>query len=272
MMIQWQPPSAEELVNYWRERYPNAQVGILEHLANAKLILMNQNDGLATLQGLQQQMGNRPLDDSLADIEQQQGFQRREVVQDLLSRDDFQAHLRIPRHIFDVGTPFDHGPHTHRLQGYILYQAHVQNQLRIAPSVLYQELGKLEFQDPKNPLRTIWDDIFDFDDEARDVLKLKKSVDESMIHAAFSSPEWTLKFLISQQFPGGALQQELRLIRFRQRTFGTRSILDMKQALLAKIRGDDVLAQMQVDQLEELYQQRVDPQYFQKRDRALAGQ
>src|SRR5437868_6451906 len=114
-----------QLVEKLQKRYPGANRSLLEELARAKLILMDTTYGVQVLVSLQQRMQQgQPLtlDDLLARVEQEQGFQHRKEVQNVLDRDTFMQHLGKREQLLDGGTPADHGPHTHRLQWYILYQ------------------------------------------------------------------------------------------------------------------------------------------------------
>ncbi len=299
-----------------RKRYPNAPLPLIETCSVVKLLLMDSVYGTNVLGKLQAAIKpEQSLDEYLTSIEQQQkgkepgsqnGFRPRQVVFKLLPTDTFLAHLRAPEHLFDLGTPFDHGPHTHRLQWCILYQAHTDGKLTINPIDLYQQLGQDYCKDTDEPTRTVWDDLFDYDSvKAQELIGIQEwsFSTEKMLYAAFSAPEWTLPYLISPAFPAGPLQQELRQINFRQRTFGAESVLNFAEALKERITNKRVnplfeqlfrtpaneqqgfslkivqeqekikkqLDQKRLEELEEIYTQEVDKDYPEKQKKALAG-
>jgi hypothetical protein len=226
---------ATDISSRLQKRYPRVPRVLIDQIADAKTILMDRPYVEAKLRELQEQMTsqNLSLDAALSAAENVEGFHPRQVVNDLLSRDQFREILRGMYQIFDVGTPWDHGPHTHRLQWYVLYRAHSEGRLVVPPRLLYRVLGTEQFID--NDRRTIWDDVFDFDQEAEEIVG--GSNKEAIDRAGYSSPEGGLYRLVSRSGPlrGGRLEVELRRIRLLSFEFGAGAILDPRGALILGI-------------------------------------
>jgi hypothetical protein len=218
-------------------RYPGIDPELLEHVVTAKLTLMDRGYSEAKLLDLQGEMaGGDDLDTVLSRAETAQDFGPRQVVDKLLDRDSFQGILRSKSQIFDLGTPSDHGPHTHRMQWYVLYKAFQEGRLKKKPVELYEALGGGELQDSKDEIRTLWDDVFDFDNAAAGLIGGGEE-DEARERAAYSSPEWMLNHLARADGPlqGGRLQQQLAGDRQIMRQLGGGALQDMKGALVQKI-------------------------------------
>lgn len=271
-------PSFEDRVEQrLHQRYPNAHSTVLRQLAIAKRVLMDISYGKSVLTSLQTQLSGLSLDAFLTQVEvKEQGFSERAEVTALLGRDAFMAHLTKKEQILDGGTPFDHGPYSHRLQWYILYQAHQQQQLTMRPVDLYEQLGEASLKDAQKENRTIWDDVFDFDAEARQLIDIasEKGDQEARAIAGFSSPEFLLAMVTSSSFPNGPLKQELQYIRLGQLYLGRESVFNMKNALAFALAKKAWLQDMNLDltrltqeleekSLEVLAQQyaKVDPAY-----------
>jgi hypothetical protein len=229
-------PLANAIAGRLGQRYPKAPRVLIDQIADAKVILMDRRYVETKLRELQGQMVERELslDQALSAAEEVEGFHPRQVVNDLLSRDEFRQILLGMYQIFDVGTPFDHGPHTHRLQWYVLGRAHSEGRLVVPPRLLYRVLGTPQFLHTES--RTIWDDVFDFDGEAADILGLPSG--EAAIKAAgYSSPEGGLARLVHAQGPlrGGPLAQELQRLRLVTLELGADAILNPRPALVQGI-------------------------------------
>lgn len=248
-----------------RRRYPNVPPVLIDQIADAKLILMDRRYVEAKLRELQTQMveQNLTLDQALSEAERVEGFQPRQVVSDLLSRDQFRQILLGMYQIFDVGTPYDHGPHTHRLQWYVLYRAHSDGRLVVPPRLLYRVLGTPQFI--HNERRTIWDDVFDFDDDAAEIIG-QESGDQARIEAGYSSPEGGLSRLIRTERPlrGGPLEMELRLLSLITQTLGAEAILNPRPALIQAIVMKEFMKNMSLDlsKLREELEKLTTPELF----------
>ncbi|HVB72387.1 MAG TPA: LirA/MavJ family T4SS effector [Ktedonobacteraceae bacterium] len=233
-----------------QQRYPTAQPTVLQQLAIAKRILMDTSYGKDVLTTLQTQLSGMSLDAILTQVEvKEQGFSPRAEVIALLDRDTFMEHLIKKEQILDGGTPFDHGPYSHRLQWYILYQASKQQQLTMKPVELYVQLGEASLKDAKKENRTVWDDVFDFDAEARQLIDVaaELSDQEARAIAGFSSPEFLLAIVTSSSFPNGPLKQELQLTRLGQLYLGRESVFDLKKALAFALAKKAWFADMNLD-------------------------
>jgi len=261
-----------------RKRYGNIKEDVLQALVSAKLTLMDREyseDKLLELQGKMESSG-QDLDTVLSQEEEANQFAPRQVVSDLLSPDKFQELLRSRSQMFDTGTPSEHGPHTHRLQWSILYKAAAEGKLPMKPVDLYEQLGNPALKDPSADYRTVWDDVFDFDAEAADLIGAKSlEPNKQREKAAYSSPEWTLAHLAREGGPlkGGPLEQQLRRDRSVMNELGGGALLDLKGALIDKIvikemvkellpmdlsakqEREETLRTKEVAELRELYQQ-----------------
>jgi hypothetical protein len=232
------------------ERYPGANPTVLRHLAQTKRILTDRGYAEGVLLRLQQEMERRnvSVDVVLSEAEERQGFRPRLEVSDLLSREAFLGNLANAHHIFDAGTPAEHGPHSHRLQWYILYAAHADGRLRMPPVYLYGLLSLPAFNDPRSPLRAAWDDLFDFDDEAVRLMELPtgNSREENRAAAAFSSPEYLQGRLVSGQssLGTGALVRELRNLAHRYEHLRAQGVLDLHAGLVAQIITRTVMSNL----------------------------
>lgn len=274
-----------QIYNKLQERYPQANPNILRQLASIKCLLMDQDYGNKKLEELQNSLNANTtisLDDFLINEETTQEFQRREEVNDVLSRNAFLQLLKNKKQILDGGTPPDHGAHSHRLQWYIIYQAVKEKRINVIPGTLYQELSEDAFLDPRDENRTIWDDIFDFDQDSRAIIGVPDDVDENtaLQKAGYSSPEFLQKCLTRNNvLPEGRLTHELKLLRLRSETFGALGVLDYPEALREAIvvktvmqnpnasdKVQELQAELQtlpVDALESRYLE-LDPAYRKK--------
>jgi hypothetical protein len=225
-------PRASGISSRLQQRYPRVPQVLIDQIADAKTILMNRGYVETKLRELQELMVERGigLDAALSAAEDVEGFHPRQEVRSLLSRDQFRDILRGMYQIFDVGTPYDHGPHTHRLQWYVLYRAHSEGRLIVPPRQLYRVLGTDQFID--NARRTIWDDVFDFDQEAEEIVG-PESGREARELAGYSSPEGGLARLLGRNGPlrGGPMEQELRRLRQISSVFSAEAILDPRPDL-----------------------------------------
>ncbi len=229
-------------------RYPRVPRVLIDQIADAKAILMDRRYVETKLRELQTHMVEQKisLDRALSEAEEVEGFHPRQEVRDLLSRDGFREILRGMYQIFDVGTPFDHGPHTHRLQWYVLYRAHSEGRLIVPPRQLYRVLGTDQFI--HNERRTIWDDVFDFDQDAAEIVG-GESGKEARELAGYSSPEGGLERLVRRNGPlrGGPLEQELRRLALISMEFGAEAILDPRPALTQGIILSEFMLNQKLD-------------------------
>ncbi|MBO0794596.1 MAG: hypothetical protein J2P36_27090, partial [Ktedonobacteraceae bacterium] len=116
------------------QRYPAVGSDIRQELGRVKITLMDTEYGKKILESLQEKLKGQALslDEFLNEVEvKEQGFTRREIVKALLDRDAFMKYLHDQKQILDAGTPSEHGPYSHRLQWYILYQAHTGGRLKM---------------------------------------------------------------------------------------------------------------------------------------------
>ncbi|MBO0777709.1 MAG: hypothetical protein J2P37_02670 [Ktedonobacteraceae bacterium] len=219
------------------QRYPAVGSDIRQELGRVKITLMDTEYGKKILESLQEKLKGQALslDEFLNEVEvKEQGFTRREIVKALLDRDAFMKYLHDQKQILDAGTPSEHGPYSHRLQWYILYQAHTGGRLKMRPVDLYRALGDPSCKDPIRATRTIWDDVFDFDAESRSFIDISAGTDdfEAQKTAGFSSPEFLLSFVTSPDFPDGLLKRTLRLVRLRHEALSATSVFDLKSAFI----------------------------------------
>lgn len=222
----------EEMLGLLKQKYSSVEPAVLEDLATAKIILMDTGYGDLVMTQLQKSLdaSTSTLDLFLIAEETKRGFDKRQEVESILSRDDFMQILHNGHHILDLGAGPKHGPFSHRLQWFILYHAFDEQKLTLEPLALYKKLGESAFKDPQNPVRSIWDEIFDFDDDTpRFDVPTKQDAEA---RAGYSSAETLLSRLCGQAIPAGSLVRELRLSRLRYETFGRIGITDPKQAFL----------------------------------------
>jgi len=132
--------------------------------------------------------------------------------------------------ILDLGAGPNHGLFSHRLQWYILFHAFDEGKLKTKPIVLFTTLGQDAFKDASSNARSMWDEIFDFDDETPRLGVEKKQDAEKQ--AGYSSAEMTLLRLCDGNvLEKGPLVQELRLTRLRYQTFSGEGIENLAKAL-----------------------------------------
>lgn len=226
----------EELLQLLSKRYPSAQLSILEDLVTAKLLLMDTTYGDDVMSELQQKLKPCDLYFSQVDLflcdeeEKRRGFTHRKEVDSILSREAFLKLLSNGQHILDLGAGPNHGLFSHRLQWYILYHAYDEQKLKTKPIELFKTLGTEAFKDSSSEARSMWDEIFDFDDDTPRLDAGSKQEAEKL--ARYSSAEMTLKLLCDGNvIKKGPLVQELQLTRLRYRTFGAEGIENLAKAL-----------------------------------------
>ena len=226
----------EELLQLLSKRYPSAQLSIVADLVTAKLLLMDTTYGDEVMSKLQLLL--KPFDPSSAQVdlflckeeEEKRGFTHRKQVDSILSREDFMKLLSNGQHILDLGAGPNHGLFSHRLQWYILYHAYDEKKLKTEPIVLFKTLGTDAFNDSNSKARSMWDEIFDFDDGTPRLDAGSKQEAEKL--ARYSSAEMTLKLLCDGNvIKKGPLVQELQLTRLRYQTFGAEGIENLAEAL-----------------------------------------
>jgi hypothetical protein len=279
----YQPDTSEEapqedlklrLATGLKAKYPGVQDDVLQALVSAKLTLMDRGYSEAKLLELQGEMASsgQDLDTVLSQAETSNEFAPRTVVDKVIDPGTFQALLRSQSQMFDIGTPPDHGPHTHRMQWYVLYKAFAEGKLPMKPVDLYAQMGGDALKDAPN-YRTAWDDVFDFDALAGPLIGASGPQAEQAEKAAYSSPEWTLRNLAREGGPlgGGPLEQQLRRDRSDMSEFGGDVLLDPKEALSHGIAMKEVMKELlspndfparkkelsdkEIPELREIYQQ-----------------
>lgn len=255
--LQWQPPMPKIIAQRLQERYTQVDSKLIEEVAIAKSLLLDVEYGKEILLGLQKTLGGEllypdSLDAFLAEIELKLEFEKRVPVDHGLTVEEFQDLLDKKQHMLDAGANADHGPHTHRLQWYILYTAFKEKKLWTQPAELFKKLASKRFVDALNKDRTIWDDIFDYDDPAGAIIGIQEKGPEARPYARFSSPEFLLEYLISSEFPKGALQKELRLIQLRQKKLGKLSVLNIKNdlcdAIISSMKSKELISMMSMEE------------------------
>ena len=134
------------------------------------------------------------------------------------------------QHILDLGAGPRHGLFSHRLQWYILYHAYDEQKLKTKPIELFKALGTDAFKDSRSEARSMWDEIFDFDDGTPSLgVEDKKEAEKQ---ARYSSAEMTLLLLCDGNvIKKGPLVQELQLTRLRYQAFGSEGIENLAEAL-----------------------------------------
>lgn len=264
-----------------QKKYGQADAQVISQLVVIKLLLMDQAYGNQVLSKLQQTLAQNvaSIDNYLKVQEQEQGFEERELVDYVLDRDTFLEKLRQKKHLFDLGTPPDHGIHTHRLQWYIICQAVQESHIVLdrKPVEIYAAIGDPTFHDPSMQNRSIWDEIFDFDGDSYAIIGLPSGTAEvtALQMAGYSSPEYMQGCLTMREvLAPGVLVRELRLLRLRQATFRDGGILNLADALRngiqmkaymrdSKVNLDQLaidLAPLSVEELEARYGA-LDPSY-----------
>lgn len=225
-----------DLLDLLMKRYPSAQPSVLEDLVTAKLLLMDTTYGDGVMSKLQKNLKNFDPFSGQVDLflcheeEQQRGFTHRKQVDSILSREAYMNLLSNGQHILDLGAGPNHGLFSHRLQWYILYHAFDEGKLKTKPSVLFTTLGQDAFKDSRSDARSMWDEIFDFDDETPRLEARSKQEAEKL--AGYSSAEMTLLRLCDGNvLEKGPLVQELRLTRLRYQTFGGEGVENPAKAL-----------------------------------------
>jgi len=224
-----------DLLDLLTKRYPFVQTSVLTDLVTAKLLLMDTTYGDGVMSKLQKSL--KPFDPFSDQVdlflsqeeEQQRGFTHRQEVYSILSRDAFMKLLGNGQHILDLGAGPNHGLFSHRLQWYILYHAFDEGKLKTKPITLFTTLGQAAFKDSRNE-RSMWDEIFDFDDETpRLGVEDKRDAEKQ---AGYSSAEMTLMRLCDGNvLEKGPLVQELCLTRLRYLTFGAEGVENLAKAL-----------------------------------------
>ncbi|HLG61857.1 MAG TPA: LirA/MavJ family T4SS effector [Ktedonosporobacter sp.] len=255
--LQWQPPMPKIIAQRLQERYSQVDSKLIEEVAIVKSLLLDIEYGKEILIGLQKNLGEKLLcpdflDAFLTKVELELGFEKRTPVDHGLTVEEFQKLLDSKQHMLDAGANADHGPHTHRLQWYILYTAFEQKKFETKPAELFKKLASKEFIDTLNQNRTIWDDIFDYDDPAGMIIGVQEQGPEARPYARFSSPEFLLAYLVSPSFPKGVLQKELRLIQLRQKKLGKLSILNIKdelcEAIISSMKSKELISMMSMEE------------------------
>ena len=96
--------------------------------------------------------------------------------------------------------------------------------------MLFTTLGQDAFKDSRSDARSMWDEIFDFDDDTPRLEAGSKQEAEKL--AGYSSAEMTLLRLCDGNvLEKGPLVQELRLTRLRYQTFGADGVENLAKAL-----------------------------------------
>jgi len=218
------------LLELLSKKYSSANPSALNDLATAKILLMDTGYGDHVMDLLQKSLdaSKDPLDLFLLQEEEKRGFTLRKEVDSILDRDAFLDLLREGRHILDLGAGPNHGPFSHRLQWFILYHAFDEQRLTMSPLVLFKMLGEAPFKDPGSATRSMWDEIFDFDNETP---RFDAARQEAESQAGYSSAEMLLLRLRGKAIPPGPLVHELRLSQLRYQTFGGGGVTDPEQAL-----------------------------------------